>query len=78
MPLPPRDKRSKLVSSESNPEAGQVIVHGDSAGQLATHKQSRKEVEIELNNWLRLEGVIQTKEKKAKRVTRAVKVRLIE
>jgi hypothetical protein len=54
------------------------VVHGDSAGQLATHKRSREEVEMELNNWLRLESVMQTKEKKAKRVTTGVKVRLIE
>lgn len=77
VPLPPRDEFSKLVGGESDPEAGQVVVHGGSAGQLATHKRSREEVGIELNNWLRLESIMQIKEKKAKRVTRAVKVHLI-
>ena len=77
VPLPPRDECSKLVGGRSEPEAGQMAVHGGSAGQLATSKRSREEVEIELNNWLRLESVMQTKEKKAKRVTRAAKVRLI-
>jgi hypothetical protein len=50
VPLPPRDERSKLVGGESDPEAGQVVVHGDSAGELATHKRSREEVEMELDN----------------------------
>lgn len=78
MPLPPRDECGKPVGGESNTEPGQVVVHEGSAGQLARHKRGRKEVEIELNNWLRLESVMQIREKRAKRVTRAVKVRLIQ
>jgi hypothetical protein len=68
--LPPRD--------ESSHEADAVALHRASAGQLAGHKRTLEGLEIELNNWPRLESVMQTKKKRVGRGRPAVKVCMIE
>jgi hypothetical protein len=78
VPLLPRDESVKLLNDGSTPEADPVALHRASAGELAGHKRTREELEIKLNDWLRLESVMQTKKKRVGRGTRAVKVCLIE